>query len=141
MPDQDLFARYRAARGVDFKGFETTVGYQIAIEEDRVQVHLEIEERHLNVYGAAHGGVTLTLLDTVGGVQTYLLARPERMATINLATQFIGLVPLGHVVATASVDRLGKSVAHTHMALHEGTPDGPLLATAVASYRLFYHAG
>ncbi len=138
MSHPDLFASYRNALGADPVGFETTVGYRIAVEQRKVRVLLDVDERHLNVYGAAHGGVTLTLLDTVGGVQTYFEARPERMATINLATQFIDLVPLGRIVATATVDRLGKSVAHSSMALHLGTPEGPLLATAVASYRLFH---
>lgn len=136
--DADLFAQYRAARGPDFRGFETTVGYRIAIEGEVARIHLEVDDRHLNVYGAGHGGVALTLLDVAGGVQTYLTARPERMATINLATQFVDLVQPGSVVATAQIDRLGKSVAHTSMALRQHDTEGPLLATAVASYRLFH---
>jgi acyl-coenzyme A thioesterase PaaI-like protein len=60
------------------------------------------------------------------------------MATINLATQFLEPVEKGLVVATARIDRLGKAVAHTTMSLHARTADGPLLATAVASYRLFH---
>jgi len=135
--NSDLIERYRDATGDGPRGFELTVGYVVRVEGDRAHIHLDVVDRHLNPYGAAHGGVTLTLLDTVGGVQVYLKARPERMATINLATQFIDLVPPGPVVATARIDRLGKSVAHTTAELHAERADGPLLATAVASYRLF----
>ncbi len=74
----------------------------------------------------------------VGGVQTDFEARPDRMATNDFAVQFIDRVAPGRVVATATVDGLGRSVTHSSMALHLGTPDGPLLATAVASYRLFH---
>lgn len=138
MPDPDLFARFRAAMGADFRGFETTVGYRIAVEGEVARIHLEVADHHLNVYGTGHGGVTLTMLDVAGGVQAYVVAQPERMATINLAAQFLDLVRPGPIVATASIDRLGKAVAHTSVALRQGGVDGPLLATAVASYRLFH---
>jgi uncharacterized protein (TIGR00369 family) len=133
----DLLQAYRDATGEAARGFERTVGYVVEIEDDMVRVHLEVVGRHLNPYGAAHGGVVLTLLDTAGGVQVYLRARPARMATINMATQFVDLAPPGPVVATARIDRLGKSVAHTTAELRAASPKGPLLATAVASYRLF----
>jgi len=135
--EPDLIDAYRDATGAATRGFERTVGYVVEIEGETARIHLDVVERHLNPYGAAHGGVVLTLLDTVGGVQVYLKARPARMATINLATQFIDLVPPGPVVATARIDRLGKSVAHTTCELHAESATGPLLATAVASYRLF----
>ena len=141
MPNSELIERYRDATATGPRGFEATVGYTVQVEGERARIHLEVADRHLNPYGTAHGGVTLTLLDTVGGVQVYLVARPERMATINLATQFIDRVPPGPVVATARIERLGKSVAHTTAQLHAGAADGPLLATAVASYRLFGVAG
>jgi uncharacterized protein (TIGR00369 family) len=135
--DPDLIEAYRDATGAATRGFERTVGYVVEIAGDIARIHLDVVERHLNPYGGAHGGVVLTLLDTVGGVQVYLKARPARMATINMATQFVDLVPPGPVVATARIDRLGKSVAHTTSELHAESPTGPLLATAVASYRLF----
>jgi uncharacterized protein (TIGR00369 family) len=133
----DLIDAYRDATGAATRGFERTVGYVVHVEGEIARIHLDVVERHLNPYGAAHGGVTLTLLDTAGGVQVFLRARPARMATINMATQFVDLVPPGPVVATARIDRLGKSVAHTTSELRARNPNGPLLATAVASYRLF----
>ena len=137
MANPDLLDAYRDATGAATRGFERTVGYVVKLEGAIARVHLDVVERHLNPYGGAHGGVVLTLLDTVGGVQVYVRARPDRMATINMATQFIDAVPPGPVVAVARIDRLGRSVAHTTSELRADSAGGPLLATAVASYRLF----
>lgn len=136
----DLLEAFRDATGSVTGGFERTVGYEVGLERGTVRIRLEIDDRHVSQYGLAHGGVTLTLLDTVGGVQVYLAVRPSWMATINLSTQFLEPVERGLVVATARIDRLGNAVAHTSMSLHAQGPDGPLLATAVASYRLFRSA-
>ncbi len=133
----DLLAALRSAAGTVTGGFELTLGYEVHLAGDDVQIWLEIDDRHASHYGLAHGGATLTLLDTVGGMEVYVRVRPSWMATINLASQFLEPVEKGLVVATASIDRLGKTVAHTSMALHARRPDGPVLATAVASYRLF----
>jgi uncharacterized protein (TIGR00369 family) len=104
-------------------------------------VELEVEERHLSQYGIAHGGVAMVLLDTVGGVDL-LATRPElaRLATISLSANFIGPVRPGLVLATAKIQRIGGSVAYTSMALHAGTFDGELLATAHGAYRLLVRA-
>lgn len=137
MAAADPFEAYRQAVGAA-RGFEATVGYRIVVEAGVARVELDVDARHLNVYGAVHGGVTLTLLDVAGGVQVYLRARPARMATINLATQFLELVPETPVVAIGRIDRLGRRVAHTTIDLRAANGDGTLLATAVGSYRLFH---
>ena len=122
--------------------FERLLGYRTRLSaEHGAYVELEVEERHLSMYGVAHGGVALVLLDTVGGVHV-LAARPElaRLATISLSANFIDPVRRGRVVATAEIQRIGGSVAYTSMALRAGDFDGELLATAHGAYRLF-HAG
>ena len=55
--------------------FERLVGYRFAWDERAgLVVELDLEERHLSQFGVAHGGVTLVLLDTVGGVAAALAA-------------------------------------------------------------------
>lgn len=122
--------------------FERLLGYRTGVSaEHGAYVELEVEERHLSMYGVAHGGVALVLLDTVGGVHV-LAARPElaRLATISLSANFVGPVRPGRVVATASIQRIGGAVAYTSMALHAGDFDGEILATAHGAYRLFHAA-
>ncbi len=133
----DLFAAYREAAARGEGGFERTLGYQARIDGDRVAIHLLVDARHLVGQGVAHSGVALTLLDTAGGLQAWIEARPRAMGTINLSAQLIEPVSEGPIVATARIDRLGRAVAQASMALHGNVPGAPLLATAVASYRLF----
>jgi len=119
--------------------FEELVGYRVRHDaEHGVYLELDIAEPHLNQYGVAHGGVTLTLLDTVGGVACfYHTPGLRRMATISLAASFVRGVERGRVVATAGLDQIGGSVAHVTMRLRARSFDGPLLATATGAYRLF----
>ncbi|MCS6778615.1 MAG: PaaI family thioesterase [Geminicoccaceae bacterium] len=124
--------------------FETLLGYRYGWDERAgLTVELDLEERHLSQYGVAHGGVTLVLLDTVGGVAAALAVGDAlaRIATISLSANFIRPAEPGPVVATARIDHLGRSVAHLVMHLHEGTASGPLLASAIGAYRLFRREG
>jgi len=139
----DLVGEFgREPQGPATGPFAQLLGYRTRISAARgAYVELEVEERHLSMYGVAHGGVALVLLDTVGGVHG-LTARPElaRLATISLSANFIKPVRPGRVVATANIQRIGGAVAYTSMALLEGGFDGEILATAHGAYRLF-HAG
>jgi uncharacterized protein (TIGR00369 family) len=137
----DLVGEFgRDGEGPNTGPFAELLGYRTRISaEHGAYVELEVEERHLSMYGVAHGGVALVLLDTVGGVHV-LAARPElaRIATIGLSANFIGPVRPGRVVATAEIQRIGGSVAYTSMALRIGDFEGELSAIAHGAYRLFH---
>jgi uncharacterized protein (TIGR00369 family) len=119
--------------------FEALVGYKVGHHEEHgTYLELEVAEQHLSHYGIAHGGVTLVLLDTVGGVACFFQTPGlSRIATISLAANFVRGVERGRVVAMARLAHVGGAVAHVTMSLHERDFDGPLLATATAAYRLF----
>jgi uncharacterized protein (TIGR00369 family) len=119
--------------------FEDLIGYRIRYDDPHgFYIELEVAERHLSQYGVAHGGVALLVLDTVGGVAAFAHDHTlVRIATISLSTNFLRAIEVGRVTATARVDKLGGSVAHVSMALHAGGPDGELLATGIAAYRVF----
>ncbi|MCX7629174.1 MAG: PaaI family thioesterase [Geminicoccaceae bacterium] len=124
--------------------FERLVGYRFGWDERAgLTVELDLEERHASQFGVAHGGVTLLLLDTVGGVAAALAVGEAlaRIATISLSANFIRAASPGRVVATARIDHLGRTVAHCAMQLHEANAAGPLLATAIGAYRLFRRGG
>jgi len=119
--------------------FQDLLGFTIhPAGPGRVEVVLDIVEKHLNMYGIAHGGVPLALLDAAGGLAVRGAA-PDltRMATINLATQFVRPAKPGRVFAIGRAEGVGRAVGHASMWLYEGAADGPLLATAQGSYRLF----
>lgn len=119
--------------------FEELVGYRVRHDPaEGAYVELEVGERHLNPHGIAHGGVTLTLLDTAGGVACFFAAPDAlRVATIGLAANFVRGVPPGRVVAVARIDGMGGAVAHASMTLRAGDLDGDLLATGTGSFRIF----
>ena len=123
--------------------FEQLIGYRCRwIEGAGLCVELDLDHRHTSQFGVAHGGVTLTLLDTVGGVATALEVEDlERIATISFSANFIKAVPCGPVVATAVIHHLGRGVAHLSMELRAIGPTGHLLATGQGAYRLFRRDG
>ena len=116
--------------------FQEHLGYTIERGEDGIpEIRLLVRDIHLNQFAVAHGGVALSLLDTIGGVT--LRAADEgigRMATISMSCNFLLGVEPGVVIARARIDRIGAAVGSTTMTLHAGDK---LLATAQAAYRLF----
>ncbi len=119
--------------------FQQLVGYRSYLEPDlSVRVELDIAEQHLSQYGIGHGGVTLTLLDTAGGLAVLAQAADAaRIATISLATNFVRGLEAGKAMALGRVDYLGRAIAHASMELRAESAEGPLLATARGAYRIF----
>ncbi len=119
--------------------FQQLVGYRSYLGPDLgVRVELDIGEQHLSQYGIGHGGVTLTLLDTAGGLAVLArVADAARIATVSLATNFLRGTEAGRVVALGRVDHLGGSIAHAGMELRAEHPEGTLLATGQGAYRIF----
>lgn len=121
----------------NLRGFQGLVGFRIEKVEGGAEVWLDLGPQHLNSGGFGHGGLVLTLLDTVGGFSVYYHVQPKRVVTLNLSAQFLAPAELGTIVATCNIERIGGTVVHTSLALHAHDPDGPLVATAIAAYRIF----
>ncbi len=120
-------------------GYQETLGYTTKqLDDGRWVVELDLDDKHLNHYGFAHGGIALALLDTAGGVCLYgTVPNIKRMATISMNTNFIKGAELGQLTCIGNVEKGHGSVCFTTMTLHQGGPDGPVLASAQGSYRLF----
>jgi uncharacterized protein (TIGR00369 family) len=97
-------------------------------------------------YGRLHGGVISAVLDTTAGLvlmcaiaehfadetAAQILARFNRIGTIDLRIDFLRQGIGERFVASASVTRLGGRVGSTQMALHDER--GLLLATGAGAY-------
>lgn len=120
-------------------GFQALIGYGVRRDPARgAYVELEVGERHLNNYGVGHGGLVLVLLDTIGGVTCFLeVADAARVATVSLSANFIRAVEPGRVVARGRLDHAGTTIGFAAMEVRAGGFDGPLLATATGTFRLF----
>ncbi len=120
-------------------GYQDLLGYETKknANGDWI-VELILEDKHLNHYHIAHGGIPLALLDTAGGAALYSnIHNIQRMATISLNTNFIKGAQPGLITAIGRVEKSGGTVCFTSMSLHQGDENGPLLATAQGSYRIF----
>ena len=121
-------------------GYQDALGYTTRrIKPTQWVVELELTKNHLNHYGFAHGGIPLALLDTAGGVALYAaIASIKQMATISMNTNFIKGAELGLLTAIGRIEKSTGTICFTTMTLHQGDENGPLLASAQGSYRLFF---
>uniref|UniRef100_A0A914M8N2 Acyl-coenzyme A thioesterase 13 n=1 Tax=Meloidogyne incognita TaxID=6306 RepID=A0A914M8N2_MELIC len=99
----------------------------VEVEEGRVKVEMEVEEKHTNPFGTLHGGMTATLVDIV--TTTALMATPQGKAgvtvdlTINL---FLG----ESILIDAWVTKLGRSLSYTSADVYRKV-DNTKIATAL----------
>ena len=78
----------------------------------RVLMHMQVDERHLQVHGVVHGGVLAALADTAGGLATYMACpRGTRVATIEMKINYLEAVEGGTISADAEVVRLGRHIS------------------------------
>lgn len=96
---------------------------------------LEVEDKHRNPHGVAHGAVLYALADTGMGAALYPTLEPGQMcATIQITMNYFKPVVSGVVTCTTEVVNRGKSVAHLESRLVAGEL---LVATANGNYSIF----
>lgn len=71
-----------------------------------------VTEHHLNPWGAAHGGLAFTVMDSAAGVAA-LTCCPEGKATVTQCadSHFLRPVPPGRITAEARVLKSGRNTA------------------------------
>lgn len=94
------------------------------IEPDRVVSRLDIRPESRNPFGMVHGGALYTLADNAAGAAAHTDGRGHVTQTSTL--HFLGNVPEGTVLATATVLHRGRATCLVHVEL---TAEGKLLAT------------
>ncbi len=85
-----------------------------ALDDGRCELSVGLRAAHANSYGALHGGVVASLVDTASGVAAWTRARPgERVSTVELKVNFIaGVEPTeGAIRAVGTVLHRGRSTA------------------------------
>jgi len=123
--------------------FQELVGYETLSEGGRPYLRLPVRRDLLNPHGVLHGGVSLTLLDAIGGrslVGQLVPATGQRIlssVTVTLTTDFMLGVRDGVLFATGSPDHIGKTVAYVSVELRHDAMDGPLVARGLGTYRVY----
>jgi uncharacterized protein (TIGR00369 family) len=104
--------------------------------DDVETVRLTIRPELINAGGLLSGVVTYALVDySMGSALWAQTSEEERIATINIAINYVQTATEGDIVCHSSVDRRNRRVAVLRSEVrHE---DGRLIATAVGSYSIF----
>ena len=93
----------------------TEIGPRHAVMETTV------DERHLNYYGGAHGGLMAALADTVCFFSAPLLPAGRKVTTVNLNVNYVRAASLGeHLVARSELVHLGRRTVSVTLQIHSG---------------------
>ncbi len=93
---------------------------------------LQVDRRHLNSRGAAHGGVLSALADMAQGYSALRASPEHELLTQSMSVQFLSAARLGDLMkAYTSVDRIGSTTAFTTCRLMSGSS---LIATSSAAF-------
>lgn len=81
------------------------------LSPDRVEAHLDVEDRHKQPYGLVHGGVHATLVESVGSVAgaARVLADGKAVVGVNNSTDFVRPVRGGRLDAVGTPIHVGRT--------------------------------
>lgn len=119
------------------QNFNSLVGMSmVEWRRDFARIRLDIRPEHANGFGFVHGGVLLTLLDTVSGfagIHADDDADPIGCFTVALNTKFISPAHSGSLHAEARAQGGGKSIFFTYAEIRDDA--GTLVATGDGTFR------
>lgn len=136
------------SKAFDNSPFFANNDMKVRVVDGQLQGYIEMHP-HLvgNVrFQILHGGVTATMLDSIGGAvamaEMYKRSSPEdfeettkkvsRLVTLDLRIDYVAPGRGNYFIATAEVLRLGKKSCLVRMNMHND--QDVLIATAIASY-------
>lgn len=122
----------------------TDMAVEIGIERGdwgsgKSSVILNIESKHCNKGGVAHGGLYTMMLDmALGGALVSILPKQEWCATTQLSISFISAARPGEkITAHGNVVKRGKNVAHLDGKII--TDSGRVIASATGTWAIWDH--
>ena len=115
--------------------FNELAGFEpILVQPGMTSLEITIEPRHLNRAGTVHGGMLMTLLDSLMGyaATSTLEEREPRLATSRMTTQFLEAVSGGQLLGEGRVVSDNGGYLLTAGELRD--QDGRLIATAQGQF-------
>ena len=126
-----------AGGAVDHATFNSLIGLELTEwSEGFSRIELALRPEHQNGVGSVHGGVLMSLLDTVSGFSGVYPAPGEEQrgcATISMNVKFMKPAFSGKLVAESQAQGGGKSVFFTHANIRNEA--GELIATGDGTFR------
>ena len=112
-------------------GFRHTVGLDVESAGDgQAVVVLDADDRHLNPYGAVHGGAIATLVDVAMG-GAVAAAGADAPVTIEMRVTYLEPGRPGRLRAEAKVRKRGKRITIVEAEVTQGDD---LVALALATF-------
>jgi len=112
------------------------LGFEIDRSDGVAVAVVDLDQRHHNPFGTAHGAVAFTLMDTaMGAAVMSVVDEGSLCATIEIHTRFHAGARAGQLRAEARVVSAGRRVVH--LAAETRTATGTLVASATASFAVF----
>lgn len=120
----------------NMSGFREVLGFDVAEwKPGYAVITAQMCERHLNRNGFVHGGVLVSLLDSVAGLCGTYCSVPgnlRRCITITLNTHFMNPVKDGHLRVEGSLVNRGRKIFFVDANI---TCEGRVVATAQGAFR------
>ncbi len=108
-------------------------GFTIARGEGSGTTSLDLDDRHMNPNGVAHGSVAFALMDTaMGAAVMSVIPEGSSCATIEIHSRFHRAAPEGSLTAEATVMTAGRRIVHLQARTVDS--DGRLVASATGSF-------
>ena len=120
--------------------FVDLLGIELLEKGDgRAKIGFDPAPDHLNSWQGIHGGVLMTLLDTVlSSAARALDPACSGCATVEMKTNFLAAAS-GRVLAQGWAQRAGRSLIYAEGEVTD--PQGGVLAKANGTFKLIYPAG
>jgi uncharacterized protein (TIGR00369 family) len=96
---------------------------------------IEIDERHLQAYGTAHGGIVAGLIDAAMGLAILARVPGQGCATIEFKVNFVAPAPPGKLTGRGHVVRQGKRTVVAWADAFDAS--GGLVACGLGTFQLF----
>ena len=103
----------------------------VACGEGWTRMELVVEKRHLNIAQNLHGGMSMTIIDSLGTTALLTLRPGAKSVSVSLNTSFTAPAREGDTLSVASkVVKLGRKLVFIHVDI-TNKADGTLVASGV----------
>ncbi|MER9859098.1 MULTISPECIES: PaaI family thioesterase [unclassified Mesorhizobium] len=95
------------------RGFQKTLGIELdEVSPECITAHINIEDRHINSVGAVHGGILMSLADSLGAMGALQnLGSKQKTATLESKTNFVRPCAGARVTAECRPVHLGRQTS------------------------------
>ncbi|HEV7475524.1 MAG TPA: PaaI family thioesterase [Pyrinomonadaceae bacterium] len=124
----------RIEKAVDSVPFARLLGIEVeTVEPGAATLALAIRPELKQNHGVVHGGAVASLIDTATAFAILsLLARGEKITTVDLTISYLRPLTAGRATAKARVVRAGRRLFVVSAEVFDG--EGKLAATALSTY-------